>query len=111
MTNEDLNLELYLKMSAEQERFRSWLMTLPPKEILEHSYEYTVREDILLAMEEHDLPDRQCRALLKSSSPLADVFRHYETWETCYMDDLREAVDSRANLAVREEFLKWQQDR
>lgn len=111
MTNEDLNLELYLKMSAEQERFRSWLMTLPPKEILEHSYEYTVREDILLAMEEHDLPDRQCRALLKSSSPLADVFHHYETWETGYMDDLREAVDSRANLAVREDFLKRQGDR
>ena len=30
MTNEELNTALYQKMFAEQEQYRSWLMTLPP---------------------------------------------------------------------------------
>ena len=44
MTNEELNTRLYEKMFAEQERFRDWLLSQPPAEILNHAYEYTVRE-------------------------------------------------------------------
>ena len=32
------------KMFAEQEQFRDWLLSQPPAEILNHAYEYTVRE-------------------------------------------------------------------
>ena len=46
MTNEELNTRLYEKMFAEQEQFRDWLLSQPPAEILNHAYEYTVREDI-----------------------------------------------------------------
>ena len=51
MTNEELNTRLYEKMFAEQEQFRDWLLSQPPAEILNHAYEYTVREDIVLALE------------------------------------------------------------
>ena len=47
MTNEERNTSLYQKMFAEQEKFRDWLKGQPPEEILNHAYEYTVREDIL----------------------------------------------------------------
>ena len=50
MTNEELNTALYEKMFAEQEQYRAWLLSQPPAEILKHTYEYTVREDILLAL-------------------------------------------------------------
>lgn len=43
--NEELNTALYEKMFEEQENFRSWLLSQPPEEILNHTYEYTVRED------------------------------------------------------------------
>lgn len=43
MTNEELNTALYEKMFAEQETYRSWLLSQPPGEILNHAYEYTVR--------------------------------------------------------------------
>lgn len=66
MTNEQLNTALYEKMFAEQETYRAWLLSQPPEEILNHTYEYTVREDILMSMEYHDLPDAQAKALLFS---------------------------------------------
>ena len=69
MTNEELNTALYKKVFAEQEKYREWLLSQPPDEILNHCYEYTVREDIVLALEEYDLSDKQCKALLKSPSP------------------------------------------
>ena len=55
MTNEELNTALYKKVFAEQEKYREWLLSQPPNEILNHCYEYTVREDIVLALEEYDL--------------------------------------------------------
>jgi hypothetical protein len=48
MTNEELNTALYQKMFSEQEYYRSWLLTQPPEEMLHHTYEYTIREEILL---------------------------------------------------------------
>lgn len=69
MTNEELNTALYEKMFAEQEVYRSWLISQPPEEILNHTYEYTVREDILMSMEFNDLPSSQARAMLASPQP------------------------------------------
>ena len=46
MTNAELNKALYQKMFAEQETYREWLLSQPSEEILNHTYEYTVREDI-----------------------------------------------------------------
>ena len=95
MTNEELNTALYKKVFAEQEKYREWLLSQPPDEILNHCYEYTVREDIVLALEEYDLSDKQCKALLKSPSPLADVFKDFEKRETDHMDNIRDTMDNK----------------
>ena len=50
MINEERNTALYEKMFAEQETYREWLLSQPSEEILNHTYEYTVREDILLSI-------------------------------------------------------------
>lgn len=94
MTNEELNTALYEKMFAEQQRYREWLLSQPPDEILNHCYEFTVREDIVLALEYHDLSDKQCKALLQSRSPLADVFKDFEKRETDHMDNIRDTIRS-----------------
>ena len=72
MTNEELNTALYKKVFAEQEQYREWLLSQPPDEILNHCYEYTVREDIVLALEEYDLSDKQCKALASNESVRTD---------------------------------------
>ena len=50
MTNAELNKVLYQKMFAEQETYREWLLSQLSEEILNHTYEYTVREDIWQAV-------------------------------------------------------------
>ena len=100
MTNEEHNTALYQKMFAEQETFRDWLKDQPPEEILNHAYEYTIREDILLSLDYHNLSDAQIDALMESPSPLADVFRDFEKLETDYMDTVWDCMENRADMAI-----------
>ena len=46
MTQEEMLTALYEKMAAEQDKYRDWLKSQPAAEVLNHAYEYTVREDI-----------------------------------------------------------------
>ena len=105
MTNEELNTALYKKVFAEQEKYREWLLSQPPDEILNHCYEYTVREDIVLALEEYDLSDKQCKALLKLPCPLADVFKDFEKRETDHMDNIWYGFGSRVEWCAC--FVSW----
>lgn len=100
MKNEELNTKIYKKAFAEQEKYRRWLLSQPPEEILHHAYEYTLREDILLSLEYNDLTDSQAKALLKSEDILSDVFKDFEKKETGYMEDIWETVKGRANVLL-----------
>ena len=66
-----------------------------------YAYEYTIREDIVMAMEELELTDTQAQALLESPSPLADVYRYFEKLETGYMDVIRDSIENRADDVCR----------
>ena len=110
MTNEELNTALYKKMFTEQKQYRDWLLAQPPEEILNHCYEYTVREDILLALECSNLTGRQCKALLNSRCPLADVFKDFEKRETDHMDNILDNIECRANAIIRRDFMRRQQE-
>lgn len=111
MTNEELNTRLYEKMFAEQEQFRDWLLSQPAAEILNHAYEYTVREDILMSLEYHDLEDSQARALLKSGKPLKQIFERWENQETSYMDTVWDTVQEQARAAEAKQKAKAQKGR
>ena len=111
MTNEELNTRLYEKMFAEQEQFRDWLLSQPAAEILNHAYEYTVREDILISLEYHDLEDSQARALLKSGKPLKQIFERWENQETSYMDTVWDTVQEQARAAEAKQKAKAQKER
>lgn len=60
------------------------------------AYEYTVRDDILMSLEYHDLEDSQARALLKSDKPLKQIFERWENQETSYMDTVWDTVQEQA---------------
>ena len=110
MTNEELNTALYKKMFAEQEKFEDWLLSQSPREILNHAYEYTMREDILLSLEYNDLTSDQAAALLASPSPLDDLYHQYEKMETSHMEEIWSCFENRAEQvkaaqAVQEERL------
>ena len=73
MNETDYIARLYEKMKAEQDKYRDWLLHQEPSEILDHTCEYTMREDIVMCMEELELEPEKARALLRSPCPLRDV--------------------------------------
>ena len=103
MNERDYCSELYDKMKAEQDKYREWLLSQSPSEILNHTYEYTMREDIVMAMEDLELTPKQAKALLKSPSPLADVFEEFRDRETEHMDTIRDSIETRANEVIKRE--------
>lgn len=103
MNNQELNTELYKKLFDEQEKFKGWLLSQPPSEILNHAYEYVMREDIVLAMEYHDLSDEQAKALLASPSPLEEIFHDFEKIEGDHMDTIRGCIESRADKNIEKQ--------
>ena len=80
---------LYEKLTNDQLLFKNWLLEQEPEEILKHTYEYTVREDIIFAFEAMELEDEYVAALLLSPCPLQDIYENYRKKETDYMDDIR----------------------
>ena len=96
MNQQETNTALSKKLCAEQDKYRDWLLAQAPEEILKHAYEFAVREDILLCMENNDLSGVQAKALLASPSPLEDVYHAFEKLETGYMDTLRQCIKERA---------------
>ena len=102
-----LTAALAEKMQAEQDKYRTWLLSQPPAEILNHTYEYTIRQDILIALEDHDLTAAQAETLLASYTPLADIYKDWCNQETGYMDNIRDTIEGRADdLIQREEEIR-----
>ena len=103
MDAEKLTTALFEKMKAEQDSYRAWLVAQPPESILSHAYEYSVREDILMALEDRDLTAPQAGALLASPAPLADLYKDWCKQETGYMDNIRDTIESRADDLIRQD--------
>ena len=95
--------QLCEKMRQEQNKYYDWLTAQPPEEILRHAYEYSVREDIILATEEMNLTPARVRALLKSPAPLADVYKDFSKLETDYMSIVAQCVEDRADDLLKKE--------
>lgn len=110
MANPNLLNKLYQRMSIEQEQYRKWLLGQPPGDILNHAAEYTVREDIVMEMSALELPEAQARALLKSKTPLADVYKEWNKTETHHMEDLRDVIEARAAAVIRAEKERSQRE-
>lgn len=104
MVNEKLNEQLYDKMMAELTHFRSELLAKSPEEILKGAEEYAARSDIVMAMEELELDEKRAAALLKSATPLADVYKKFSDLNVEHMDVIRNSIENTANEVLREEY-------
>ena len=102
MTTEEMHTALYEKFSAEQDIYRAWLLKQMPEEIIQHSYEYTVREDVVMMMEDAEFSSQQAAALLWKGTTLSDIYKDFTKVETGYMDILRDTVENRANDILKE---------
>ena len=107
MADTELSSKLYEKVSAEQDKFRAWLMDQPPADILNHAVEYAVREDILMEIGALELPDDQARALLASPDTMADIYKTFSKMaDTGHMDVVRESIEDRAATLSMEQAVE-----
>ena len=56
-----------------------------------------------MMMENKDLTEAQAKALLKSPSPLEDVYKAWEKQDTGYMGDLWATMENRADEVIQRE--------
>ena len=89
MNNAQLLSALQAKMAAEQEKFQDWLLTQSPEEILNHTFEYSTREDIVLLMDDIRLSNDDLKILLSSPTPLADVYKILSNTDTGLLDTIQ----------------------
>ena len=107
MADTELSSKLYEKASAEQDKFRAWLVEQPPADILLHAVEYAVREDILMEIGALELPDDQARALLASPDTMADIYKTFSKMvDTGHMDVVRESIEDRAAALSMEQAVQ-----
>ena len=102
MTAEDIYSQLYERMLAEQEKYREWLLTQSPEEVLNHCYEYAMREDILMVFESSEIDEKHARVLLEKGVTLADIYDDFIDLETDHMQDIRDTIGDCADKIIRE---------
>lgn len=102
MNTEELNLQLYNKMSAEFEKFKEELLNSSPQEVLDRAYEYIIKDDIVLSLEYSDLTASRADALLKLENSLDEVYDAWMESESSHMDEIREVLDSAAESLIRD---------
>ena len=101
MNETDYNARLYEKMKAEQDKYRDRLL---------HPYEYTMREDIVMCMEELELEPEKAKALLRSPCPLSDVYKEFRDRETEHMDTIRNSIETEADKSLQRQEKKQQRE-
>ena len=109
MSETDYNARLYEKMKAEQDKYRDWLLHQELSEIINHTYEYTMREDIVMCMEELELePERQ--GFASFPCPLSDVYKEFRDRETEHMDTIRDSIETAADKNLQRQEKKQQRE-
>lgn len=84
--------QLYDKMALEQKSFKHWLTSQTAEEVLNHCYEYTIREDILMIVECGEVTENEAEALLDSPTPLSDVYERFDRMDVTMNDYIMEAI-------------------
>ena len=99
---DDIYAKLYDRLYAEQEKYVDWLLSQPRIEIMRQSYEFAMREDILMVFESSEIDEKHARVLLEKGVTLADIYDDFIDLETDHMQDIRDTIGDRADKIIRE---------
>lgn len=102
MGETDYNTLLYEKMKTEQDKYRDWLLTQEPAEILNHTYQFTVQENIVMRMKDFELEPKQAKALLRSPCPLSDVYKEFCRRYDIYEEEIVDSIVTHADQVMKQ---------
>lgn len=92
-----INANLYSKMAGTFQDFTNWLLKQPPEVILDHAYEYAIKENILLVLEYNDLEENQVNGLLTAEDPLDFLYNEVGESATISLDALLSLIEDKAD--------------
>ena len=96
--------QLEAKMTEEFNTYRAWLLSQLPEEILNHAYEYSTKQDILLNVADAGLSPAQIETMLRSPCPLEDVLRDcFRIDQSDYNYTLKVLIDQRADMEMEKQ--------
>ena len=85
--------QLYNKIRQQFETYKNWLLQQSPEEILNHTYEYTIKQDILCIFENgENFSEENAKTLLELPDPLEEIFEEFKKLEYGYMETLEETI-------------------
>lgn len=91
-----VNAELQYKANMELMDLFSEVEKLPANEIVDRSYELTLKKDLLIILENEDLPLSQAQVLLEKDYPLDAIYQAWLDNDYSYMDILRDSISDYA---------------
>ena len=106
--NKGTQQNLLNKMTAEQAEYTRWLSEQKPGEILTHTLDFTVREEIIKALEFTSLTTEQAEALLESPTPLNDCFQQYRDLGSDRLHNARISIERCADALLKKRWMSAQ---
>lgn len=98
----DYNELLYNKVQQEYDNFLEELQQMPAEEIIERAYEKVIKEEFVCICEYDELPQLQAKALYNLKNPLAELYQEWLSDDLSLTEDLKYAIQWRAESAIKE---------
>lgn len=91
--NHDLLKEMiYKRMQSEQDTFYRVLLEMDIKEALDHAYEYSTRNDILMSFNDSNLNSGELEVLAKCRYPLSEIYGRLDKIESDRKSEIEMAI-------------------
>ena len=101
-TKNELENQIYEKMSQENAAFLAGMKTKSPDEIISHAYEIACRDNLLMLFEdETSLSERQLAVLTEFEHPLSQLYTDWLSRDTDEMDAFRDSIACCADDILR----------
>jgi hypothetical protein len=109
MNNEQLREKLYSRINAEFAQFERELLEASPQDILDKSYEYISKKNIVTEIEYgRNLSNEQLKAMLKLKAPLEVLYEEWIDTDCSESQMIRDVIydfsKEEAELAMAEGF-------
>ena len=102
MEQRDYNRLLYEKSVSEYTDFITELKSMTSDEIIEHSYEKVIKEDLVTLLENNDIVQDKAKSLYLKKYPLDYIYQEWLDKDCSHMEMLEDIIDYSSRKAYCE---------
>lgn len=102
MEQRDYKRLLYEKSVSEYTDFITELKSMTSDEIIEHSYEKVIKEDLVTLLENNDIEQDKAKSLYLKKYPLDYIYQEWLDKDCSHMEMLEDTINDSAERATKE---------